>query len=704
MRRFRWTLGAVAAGLVVAVVATFPLAAHLGRTIPTLTANCDDGRCVDDWLCVWIVTESGRRLYADPLHVFEANILHPLRHTLAYSESMLSAGALTAPVARLTGNPILAYDLYYLATYVLSVLGAFLLAREATGDPRAALLAGVVFGLAGERWWYRGHLAAISAQWAPFVMYFWLRMVEAPRARTAVALGLVVWAHVLASAYHALMLPVLLALWAVPLYLGGPWPRRAWLVGTATLAAAFAIGLSAYLPYLVVAQEIPYAPDYIGAHWWNWLRLAGTRAGPLVFGPRTRLLPSLVAPALLVTAAVVARRRPAPEPPPVAARAHLYAALVLWLAAAALATDPILPHVPGPFRLLHALPGFASMRSPWRFTLLAALGRALVVAIAAAFVLRRIRRPGRAWAVVGGLLAAIVVESHVASQPMPLTRVPTPGDLPAVYRWLAGTPPDTAVLELPTSRADDVHYMLWSLYHGHPLANGYTAVRPELYRIGPDFPTDADLASLRDAGIRYVIAHPDRLDASVLAAIERRTDLVRARFDDAVVLEVPADAPPPAPPPCCELAPVHWHVTATDPGAERAADGDLTTHWQPPPGSRDSALRIDLDADYRVTGITLRFGPHVLEFPRRYTVRASRDGVTWVTIGDQPNVEPPWASYRRDHRDVELRLRLRAVVARHVEIRVPAAATPPRLALTAPLPNWGVHELRVYAVPAGDGP
>jgi hypothetical protein len=705
MRSVGWTLGAVAASLVVATVATFPLVTRLGDSIPTRVPDCLDARCVDEFLCLWIVGEGGRRLYEHPASLFDANILHPLRHTLAFSESMLSAGALAAPVARLTGNPILAYDLYFFATYVLSAWGAFLLAREITGDPRAALVAAVVFGLAGERWWFRGHLPTISVQWAPFVMYFWLRMMARPSPRTALPLVLAVWAHTLASAYHGLMLPLLLVPWFVPLALAGPWPRRSWWLATGTLAVAVAVGLCGYAPYLVVAQEIPHQPDYLRADWWGWLALA--LGNPNVLGPRTQLLPSVVAPVALVAAGLVARRRSPLDAPPAAAGPHLAAALVFWLATAAFATDPVVPHVPGPFQLLRALPGFASMRSPGRFMLLASLGRALVVAIAAAIILRRVRGRGWSWAVVAVLLVGTVAESGTLREPLPLTRVPTGDALPAVYRWLAGTPPETAVLELPTSFADDVHYMRHSLYHGRRLANGYTAVRTELFPVGPDFPTRTDMETLRAAGIDYLVVHRDRyaardLDPEPLLAAVRRLPLVVRELDDAVVVEVPAATDAPEAPPCCELAPARWRVSASAPGAELAADGDLRTHWQPPPSSGDSALRIELDAPSWITGVTLRFGPHVLDFPRRYSVWASLDGASWARIGEEPRVAPPWTSYRRDHRDIELALRFRPVAARWVEIRVPAGATPPRHPLTAPLANWGVHELRVYARPPAD--
>src|SRR4030095_14714784 len=140
-----------------------------------------------------------KRLLHDPLHLFEGGILVPLKHTLAYSETMLTAVATSAPITWLSGNHVLGYDLDYLGTVGLSVLGTFLLVRDVTGDPRAALAAGVLFGLTGERWNHRAHLPMQSVQWVPFVCWTWLRFVDLPRLGRGIALALATLANLHSS-------------------------------------------------------------------------------------------------------------------------------------------------------------------------------------------------------------------------------------------------------------------------------------------------------------------------------------------------------------------------------------------------------------------------------------------------------------------------------------------------------------------------
>jgi hypothetical protein len=132
-------------------------------------------------------------------------------------------------------------------------------------------------------------------------------------------------------------------------------------------------------------------------------------------------------------------------------------------------------------------------------------------------------------------------------------------------------------------------------------------------------------------------------------------------------------------------------LTASEPGAERAADGNLATAWQAPSGS---FLRVDLGRVQVVSGVVLRLGPRILDYPRLYTVLGSDDGATWREIGGEVPAPPPLASYRRDHRDVEMVLAVRPGRARLLEIRV-AAYSPGAYARN----RWAVHELQVLVAP-----
>jgi len=85
------------AALAVAALMTWPLVTglgHLGRT-----ANSGDAR-VSVWNVAWVA----HALLTDPADLFDANIFHPHRNTLAFSEANIVAGAAAVPVWWLTGN------------------------------------------------------------------------------------------------------------------------------------------------------------------------------------------------------------------------------------------------------------------------------------------------------------------------------------------------------------------------------------------------------------------------------------------------------------------------------------------------------------------------------------------------------------------------------------------------------------------------
>ena len=66
---------------------------------------------------------------------------------LSFSENLLGIALFTVPIQRLTGNPVVTYNLAYLASYVLAGGGMYLLASSLTGSRRAAAVAGVLLSL-----------------------------------------------------------------------------------------------------------------------------------------------------------------------------------------------------------------------------------------------------------------------------------------------------------------------------------------------------------------------------------------------------------------------------------------------------------------------------------------------------------------------------------------------------------------------------
>jgi hypothetical protein len=167
MRR-AWHAGA--AYLVIAIIATWPLARGLGRDVAW-----DLG---DSVFVMWALAWDGDQLLA-LLHgdlsrlatFFDANIFHPAPLTLAYSEHFIAQAVQVLPVWAITRNPILCYNLLFLSTFALSGLGVYLFVRELTGNRRAAFVAGLLFAFAPYRIPQSSHLQVLSSQWMPFALF-----------------------------------------------------------------------------------------------------------------------------------------------------------------------------------------------------------------------------------------------------------------------------------------------------------------------------------------------------------------------------------------------------------------------------------------------------------------------------------------------------------------------------------------------------
>ena len=127
------------ASLILAIIMTWPLASglgSLGRTGARLTSDGHFGDNGDGLFSVWNVSWVARTLVADPVHLFDANIFHPHRNSLAYSEANLIAGLAGVPVWWTTRNPYATLNVVILLGFSTAYLCAWLLARRLTGDPR----------------------------------------------------------------------------------------------------------------------------------------------------------------------------------------------------------------------------------------------------------------------------------------------------------------------------------------------------------------------------------------------------------------------------------------------------------------------------------------------------------------------------------------------------------------------------------------
>jgi hypothetical protein len=173
------------------------------------------------------------------------------------------------------------------------------------------------------------------------------------------------------------------------------------------------------------------------------------------------------------------------------------------------------------------VPGFAGLRVPARYAMLAAM----FMAAAAGFGVERLLagitgRRAQAWApLVASMVAAIfIAEAWFAPMPINVTwgssQAPAPArvypraDAPAVYHQVANLRDDAVIAEFPFGDTTwEIRYVYYSTVHWRRLVNGYSGGFPQRYqqravllqRVRED--PEAAWQALKSAGTTHVVFH-----------------------------------------------------------------------------------------------------------------------------------------------------------------------------------------------------
>lgn len=381
--------------LALAAFKTFPQILYLGSRV---APNPGDPLHLT-WILAWDV----HALTTDPLHLFDANTFYPLERSLAFSEHLLGVLPIFAPVYLLTGNPVAGYNTLFLLSFALSGFSAFCLTYYWTREFWPSLVAGSLFGFAPFRFGQTGHLQLLNFFWAPFALIFLDQFLRTRRWRHLAGFAGFYWLQVLSSGTLAYMTTL-----AVGLYVGYytlVFDRTLLRFSLLQKALAFvgatlAILLPFHLPYLEGHQSWGfvrslgviryYAPDvlsYLSAPpFMNDLYVSLFRPVQPEAADEKWLFPGLVLP-LLVVVGSLGRAEMLPS------RKARQLRQLFWLimgAAVLLSLGPFLivfgldTRIPLPYLLLYYLvPGFAGMRVPGRFMLLALLAASPLAALGA---------------------------------------------------------------------------------------------------------------------------------------------------------------------------------------------------------------------------------------------------------------------------------------------------------------------------------
>lgn len=480
------------------------------------------------WALAWVAHE----LPTVPTHVFDANIFHPERGTLAYSETLLAPAILGAPFFWLGVGPVGVYNLLLMLGLVASGVGVAALVHDLTGRRGAALVAGAIFAFLPFRFDHYSHFQLLQTQWMPLALWFLHRLVDRGRVRDGVGLGTMVGLQVMTSVYNAIFLAALLAVVGPALLAWrGLSMARLRALGVSVLVAGVLstpVAIAHLQARAVVGERgreeatrmSAEFTDYLATVPWN--RLHGSRAERFG-GVERRLFPGV----MVVLLALVAV-----WPPLSAPRAAYLLALAVTIELSRGFNGWLYPWLYEHAFLLR------SLRVPARMALVVGLVLSVLAGFGAARVQARLSARAGLVAILV-MLGGVLADSWVA----PIGLVTVPPEVPEVYADMmrdrgqsADVPfvrplraPQPAVLvEMPLN-SEVPTYMYYATYHWQTLVNGYSGFFSDRYnRVGQvmlSFPDDGSVNLLRTLGVRYLTVHgefmSDRDYARLIARLDR---------------------------------------------------------------------------------------------------------------------------------------------------------------------------------------
>jgi len=710
------TPAALALFMVLTLLMTYPLVFHPGTGLRGLG---------DPLLNTWIMNRNIDKIAgADFRDYFNANIYYPHKRTLAYSEHLLPQSLAALPVKLLSGNPILAYNLVFLLAILTSGLGMYWLAFELTRNAASAIAAGIIFAFCPFMMAHLFQVQMLTAAGIPLSFLFLHKYFEKKRTKDFVLFGIFYILQVLANVYYAFFLTLFAGLFILIKAVSKKMILRAsfWTRLAVFAACVLVVSGPFFYQYALVQKEMGFERE-IGAYAEpkNFLatppinRLYGSMTKPFR-KQEGELFPGMAAFLLAVAGAawgMMKDKKTKSQNGELSSRSErnwIRIYIIILILAFLFALGPA-----GPYVLLHKyVPGFNGLRAASRFHVFVMFSLAVLAAFGLRNLLARIRRPLQKSAAAFVVCFVLLVE--YASFPIPIVNFPSsPKDIPEVYRWLSSLP-DTksAVLELPIPQLGtgigrlESPRVYYSIFHGHPLVNGYSGFFPPLYveigRRWREIPIGQNIADLKELGVRYLILHEELFPAEEstrlreeLARLEKDVRLV-GRFGEARVYEVeagsitaPGSTGRVAASSLKELPRLNWTVKASvNPERARlAVDGNVETRWDSGFQQGGETFEIDLGESRPVRLLSLGLGGKAWDYPKNCRVDVSEDGVRWAEASRLDDLLIPIRDFLMP-REMTFDIVLPAAPTRHIRITNGG---------TNPSAYWSIYEINAFERP-----
>lgn len=557
--------------LVFTVAMTWPLATRLNTHVtpgqqPVMTVP---------YLNLWTLAWNHHWLIGEADNYWNANLFYPHQKTLAYSEPQFGMGLLTVPLVFLGANTVLAYNLLLIgliwgAGMVLYALCWYLfgaLLDKSTGNSvryphqsyrwASAVTAGILYGFNFYIFSQMGVLQLLATLFPPLTFLGLHRFFNSNCWTDAVVFSVGFLGCWYTCSYYGLFLSVFVVCFAIKFGYQNIFKWKSLIRCVVTAAVTFcclvplivgmqsaktAMALSR--PKILVRSLSAVLSHYLNFPQNSWLYGKildiGSPDHSMFLGGVLLCLAGIGTIVILKTRGSHNTAESTSEgilPPELFLFPQRYgvfyiamAGLAFWLSFGMALTPVNATGLGGyriiawlsPYNLLYQfVPGFSSIRAPYRFVIFCSLFLTVLAGWGIFWLSQRVRTWGRP-IIVLLLLTAALLELW----PFPARLVKVPGSvetLPPIYRHVKNLPAEATLIELPLARGTserqlerEARALYYSTFHWRRIANGYSGFSPraniDLKRVVAESPPETFLSALKTFGIQYLLTREEELN------------------------------------------------------------------------------------------------------------------------------------------------------------------------------------------------
>lgn len=255
--------------LALTALMTWPWVLHLRDAVP------DTG---DPYAISYFIWWDFHQTFHAPLHLFEATILYPFHHTLAFGEFDYGVSLLFFPLFVLGFRPVTVFSIAAFLSFPFTGYATFRLARTLSASTAIAWIAGIIIAFLPFRFHHLSHLHLIFAGWIPLLFEALIRFARQRSWPRAAWFGFAFLMNGLTCTTWLILTIIPLGISATLLLTRNKSWRDPtfWLRASATLGLASLLLLPFLLPLRWVAAEhgfvrTPEEVRHYSAHFINWL-------------------------------------------------------------------------------------------------------------------------------------------------------------------------------------------------------------------------------------------------------------------------------------------------------------------------------------------------------------------------------------------------------------------------------------------------